>query len=111
MKNPKTQAILSTLRKGWDGMSPEQQGEQVLELTVLKCSVNGIAHELGKPATTLLRRIALAKSPGTSSGWIGRIGRTLAKGPKRSTREVADCKPTDTPAKKGALSSSRRRAL
>jgi len=53
---------------------------------------------------SLLRRIALAKSPGTSSGWIGRIGRTLAKGPKRSTREVADCKPTDTPAKKGALS-------
>ena len=53
MKNPKTQAILSTLRKGWDGMSPEQQGEQVLELTVLKCSVNGIADELGKPATTL----------------------------------------------------------
>jgi hypothetical protein len=102
MKNPKTQGILNALRKGWNGMSAEQQGEQVLELTVLKCSVNGIADELGQPATTLRRRIALVKSAGTNSGWIRRIDRTLAKEPKtKSTREVADCKPSETPAKKG----------
>ncbi|MGC2612772.1 MAG: hypothetical protein WA354_01990 [Terracidiphilus sp.] len=38
MANPKTQAILSALRKGWGEMSLEQLGEQIIELIGLKCS-------------------------------------------------------------------------
>ncbi len=105
MKNPKTQAILSALRKGWNGMSAEQQGEQVLELIALKCSVNGIVDELGRPATTIRRRIGIAKSAGTNSGWIGRLERTLAKKPltpkAKSARKVAGCEPSVGPADKG----------
>jgi hypothetical protein len=107
MKNPKTQAAFSRIRERWNGMSAEQRGEQLIELIGFKCSVRGIADELGQPATTIRRYIGLAKSTETSCGWITRMERTLAKGSltqeTKSAREVADCKPSETPAKKGAL--------
>jgi hypothetical protein len=105
MKNPKAQAILSALRKGWDGMSPEQLGEQVIELIRLKCSVRGIADELGKAESTVRRKVDSAKSAGTNSGWIRMLERTLAKKPlkpkAKSARKVPGCKPSVAPAEKG----------
>jgi hypothetical protein len=106
MKNPKTQAAFSALRERWDGMSAEQRGEQLIGLVGFKCSVRGIADELGKPETTIRRNIERAKSPETSSAWIAMMERTLAKGPltqkTKSAREVAGCKPSEIPAKRGA---------
>jgi IS30 family transposase len=106
MKNPKTQAVFRALQERWDGMSAAQQGEQLIESISLKCSVRGIADELGKPESTIRRYIRLSKSTETSSGWNARMERTLAKGPltqkTKSAREVAGCEPSEIPAKKGA---------
>lgn len=107
MKNPKTQAAFSRVRERWEGMSDEQRGEQLIELISLKCSVRGIADDLGAKESNLRRYIGSAKTTGTNRGWIASMERTLAKGPTqrtKSARQVADCKPSETPAKKGALS-------
>ncbi len=108
MKNSKTNAAFSALRERWDDMSAEQRGEQIIELISLKCSVRGIADELGKPPTTIRRYIGSAKSSETNSGWIGRMERTLAKKPPtpktKSVHEVADCKRSEIPAEKGPRS-------
>lgn len=108
MKNPKTQAAFRVLQERWDGMSEEQQGEQLIELIGLKCSVRGIADDLGEPESNLRRYIKVAKSTGTSSGWIKRMKRTLSKEPRtqrtKSAREVADCIPSEIPATKGPQS-------
>jgi hypothetical protein len=108
MKNSKTNAAFSSLRERWDGMSDEQRGEQLIELIRLKCSVRGIADDLGEKESNLRRYIGSAKTTGTNSGWIGRMERTLAKRPltpkTKSACEVADCKPSAAPAKKGSRS-------
>lgn len=108
MTNPKTQAILTALRKGWDGMSPEQLGKQVIELISLECSVRGIADELGRPATTIRRCIGSAKSSETSRGRSATMKRAVAKESltqkTKSAREVAGCKSSETPAKQEAPS-------
>jgi hypothetical protein len=108
MKNSKTEAAFSSLRERWDGMSDEQRGEQLIELIGLKCSVRGLADDLGKPESTIRRYIRLAKSTQTNRGWIARLERTLAKGPltqkTTSARELADCKPSETPSKKAPQS-------
>lgn len=75
MTRPEVREALEALRACWSDLSPLQRGEQLNVLIGFKCSAGGIAKELGKPATSILRYIALANPP---EHWIETMERTWA---------------------------------
>src|ERR1035437_7425032 len=104
MENPEVREALSALRARWSDLSPQQRGEQLNVLISFKCSVGGIAKELGKPATSIRRYIALANPPDAGGDWIATMERTWAEDPQEqstmSAGEAACHFPSKIPAKK-----------
>ncbi|HKF49356.1 MAG TPA: hypothetical protein VKB38_18500 [Terracidiphilus sp.] len=79
--DPKVVDALNALRGSWSDLSPQQRGEQLSALIDRKCSVRGLAKELGKPESSLRRYMAEANSTESDGGWATMMRRTLAKGP------------------------------
>jgi hypothetical protein len=99
MKIPEVQETLNALRARWNDLSPQQRGEQLNVLIGFKCSEDGIAKELGKPATSIRRYIKEA-----GGDWFSIMERTWAEDPQEEstmcTGNVACRFPPKIPAKK-----------
>jgi len=99
MKIPEVQETLKALRARWNDLSSQQRGEQLNVLIGFKCSQDGIARELGKPATSIRRYINEA-----GGDWFSTMERTWAEDPQEEstmcTGNVACRFPPKIPAKK-----------
>jgi len=105
MTNPEVQEVLNDVRACWNDLSPLQLGEKLNVLIGFKCSRRGIAKELGKPARTIDRYIALVNPPKEGSDWATMLERTLPKKPQKQS-SISACEadrriPSKIPAKKG----------
>ena len=92
MENPEVREALSALRAHWSDLSPQQRGEQLNVLISFKCSVNGIAKELGKPATNLRRYMEKA-----GGDWITPMENAWADDPQEQSTRGADQYPCHFP--------------
>ena len=115
MTNPKTQAILSALRKGWDKMSPEQRGEQIIELIGLKCSGSRDRRmSWENPRRLSAEYIGSAKTTGTNERLDRKDGAHFGKKASyaKAKERSRGCrrKPSETPAKEGRSSVIKKRS-
>ena len=86
MTNSNVQETFSALRSNWNDLSFQQRGEQLQKLIAAKCSVRGIARDLGKPEANIRRYIAPANSPDEGGDWIATMKLTLAAETQEQTK-------------------------
>jgi hypothetical protein len=94
MESPEVREALSALRARWSDLSPQQRGEQLNVLIGFKCSINGIAEELGKSATSIRRYVAEA-----GDDWITTMENAWAEDPEEQSTRGADQYPCHFPSK------------
>ena len=94
MESPEVREALSALRARWSDLSPQQRGEQLNVLIGFKCSINGIAEELGKSATNLRRYMEKA-----GGDWITTMENAWAEDPEEQSTRGADQYPCHFPSK------------
>jgi hypothetical protein len=88
LTNPEVLAALKTLRASWSDLSPRQRVEKVNVLIGLKCSMRGIAEELGKKESSFRRYIRQANPAEASDDWASMLESTLAKKPQKQSTKI-----------------------
>jgi hypothetical protein len=92
MENPEVREALSALRARWNDLSPQQRGQELKVLISFKCSVRGIAKELGESESNLRRYIMEA-----DGDWITTMENAWAESPEEQSARITYQNPCHFP--------------